>query len=133
MKKSNATMLKEVGLWVLSVPVALAFIFFGGQMLAGSPQMAMGFQHFGYPVWLMYVVGAIEVTGAVLVVLPMFASYGAMVLSVVMLGAIVSHVSMGEYPALWMPLIFLAASAAIAWGRWQRRILPSFLHGRAPA
>lgn len=125
--------LKNIGLWVLSVMLAGGFAFMASGKLMGSEMSAAGFERWGYPLWFMYVVGLMEVTGAVLLLVPRLASYGALLLGVVMLGAVATHISAAEYSMLVMPLMFGAFLAVVGWGRWPRLIVPGFLRSGSPA
>ena len=63
-----------------------------------------------------YVTGSIEVTGALMLLVPRLASFGALALAVVMAGAICTHLFViGGNPSL--PLVLLAATAYVAWTR----------------
>jgi uncharacterized membrane protein YphA (DoxX/SURF4 family) len=124
---------KNVGLWVLSSLIAAMFLFSGFTKLMGAEMHVLNFERWGYPAWFMYVVGLIEVSGAVFVLVPRLASYAALLLSVIMLGAIVTHVAAAEYAMLVMPVMLLVFLEVVAWGRWPRLALPEFLRLRSPA
>jgi uncharacterized membrane protein YphA (DoxX/SURF4 family) len=49
------------------------------------------FERWGYPVWLRWLVGGIEVAGGLLLLVPWVASYAAAALGVVMVGAWVTR------------------------------------------
>jgi uncharacterized membrane protein len=69
--------------------------------------------------WLRYFTGALEVTGAVALLVPAFAGVGALWLTVVMVGAVTAHLTvLGGNPAV--PVALLVAMAIVAWGRWER-------------
>jgi uncharacterized membrane protein YphA (DoxX/SURF4 family) len=116
-----------VGLWIVSAVVAAAFVFFGSGKLMGSEMYVQGFEKWGYPLWFMYLIGALEVVGGIALLVPRIASYGALALAVVMLGATFTHLASYEYTSLLMPLVFLGLHLLIAWGRWPRLAVPSFL------
>ena len=54
------------------------------------------FQEWGYPIWFVFVVGAIEVAGAGLLLIPALRFYGALLLAADMLGATVTHLGPGR-------------------------------------
>lgn len=90
-------MLKNnVAYWILAGLLALTFGFVGFLKLSASPMEVAVFTHFGYPLWFMYVIGAVEVAGALGLVcgrpinvrLPRMAAIG---LLIIMIGAIGSH------------------------------------------
>jgi putative oxidoreductase len=99
--------------WILSVLLAVAFLGAGGSKLASHPMMIATFNGFGYPLWFMYVTGVIELTGAVLVLFPRLAYFGAALLTCVMVGAIVSHLTHGQAAKVPLPLILLVLALAV--------------------
>lgn len=102
-------------LTIPSAVLGIAFVFAGGALLSGSPSFQESFERWGYPLWFMYVTGALEVGGAVLVLLSPTRLYGALLLGGVMLGAIATHLRAGEIGSLPAPLALLALAAWVAW------------------
>jgi uncharacterized membrane protein YphA (DoxX/SURF4 family) len=64
--------------------------------LTGSPIWIARFAALGYPEHFYLVVGAMEVIGAVALVIPRFRFIGFAVLGIVMIGASVSHALHGQ-------------------------------------
>jgi putative oxidoreductase len=116
----------NITLWCVQVLLALAFLGAGSQKLIGAPAMVELFKAIGVGQWFRYVTGLIEVSGAVLIVVPKTKSIGAAILSAVMLGAIVAHLFILHVPP-YAPVVLLALSSFVLWGR--RRELANF--GRA--
>ena len=53
---------------------------------------APAFSRWGYPVWFMYFIGALEFIGGILILIPKrIGGYGALTLAIVMLGAFVTR------------------------------------------
>jgi putative oxidoreductase len=106
----------NVALWVLQA--LLAFQFAGGGLakLAGSPELVELFASIGAGQWLRYVVGALEVAGALGLLVPRLSGLAALGLAALMVGATVANLFViGESP--WLPLGLLLVSVVIAWGR----------------
>ena len=88
-------------------------------MLAGSGKfdntstIAASFSEWGYPLWFMYLVGVCEISGGILLIIPKTRRLGVFVLSIVMLGAIITHLmnftSMG-YPILPLGIFVMLVS-----------------------
>jgi uncharacterized membrane protein YphA (DoxX/SURF4 family) len=95
--------------------VMLAFLFFGGTKLMGAEMHVQNFARWGYPGWFMYVTGAMEVLGAILILLPKTRFYGAALLIATMIGAIATHLVSGEPAMIPLPLVLLLLSAFVAW------------------
>jgi putative oxidoreductase len=105
-----------IALWVVQIGLALMFLMAGGNKLGGNPMMVGLFDAIGIGQWFRYVTGVLEVTGAVLLLVPRISGIGAALLVPVMLGAITTHlVVLHNSPA--MPLGLLVGLAFVAWGR----------------
>jgi putative oxidoreductase len=106
---------RSIGIWVLSGITAFAFLAAGGAKLAGVPQMVAVFEKVGGQ-WFRYVTGLLEIAGAIGLLLPRYAFFAATLLAVVMVGALISHVTvLGGSPAA--PAVLLFFTATIAWLR----------------
>jgi putative oxidoreductase len=110
--------LATVGLWVLQVGAAAMFLMAGTMKLIGNPMMVQLFGTIGIGQWFRYLTGTIEVVGAILLLVPSLAVFGAIPLAMTMVGAIITHLFIvGGNPAA--PIMLLAATATIAWARWR--------------
>ncbi len=87
-------MAKTVATWGISALLTALYLFSGGSKLIGG--VAQPVEHFGYPATLMYFIGVCEVIGAVGLLLPRLATLAACGLAVIMVGAVWSHVSVGD-------------------------------------
>lgn len=109
-----------IAVWTLSVAAAGMFLMAGGSKLSGAPQMVGLFDAIGVGQWFRYLTGGIEVLGAVALLIPAVALYGAIALGATMVGAVLTHFFVvGGSPAI--PVVLLAATSFIAWSRWSRR------------
>jgi uncharacterized membrane protein YphA (DoxX/SURF4 family) len=122
-RQASAPRVGNVGLWVLQA--VLAFQFAGGGLLklSGAPVMAELFADIGAGQWLRYLVGALEVAGAVGLLVPRLSGLAALGLAGLMVGATATNLFViGESP--WLPIGLLLASVLVARGRWtQTRVL----------
>ena len=103
-------------LWALQILTAAAFLASGGAKLAGAKQMVEVFDKIGRGQWFRYLTGALEIAGAIALLIPSFTFYGAATLIVVMVGAVASHLLIlgGSFAPALVLLIF---SAVIAYFR----------------
>jgi putative oxidoreductase len=109
----------NIALWTLQVLLALAFLAAGSGKLLGSSDMIALFDAIGVGQWFRYVTGSLEVLGALLLVIPGKAAFGAVLLACIMVGAVVAHLTV-LHTAATAPLVLFALAALIAWGRrWQ--------------
>lgn len=67
------------------------------------------FERWGYPVWFLFFIGVLEFGGGLAILVPRIAPYGALVLAVVMLGALVTRlihgVSFGDASAISFSMV----------------------------
>ena len=102
-----------ITLWTLSGLVALAFLGAGGAKLGGVPAMVEMFGKVGLGQWFRYFTGLLEVAGGIGLLMSRYAFYAAVLLAVVMLGAIIAHVAvLGGSPAPAVVLLVLSGIIA---------------------
>jgi len=107
---------RTIALWILSGLVAMAFFGAGGAKLAGAAAMVELFDKVGRGQWFRYFTGLLEVAGGIGLLIPRYAFYAASLLAVVMVGAIIAHLTiLGTSPAV--PVVLLVLSGTIAWLR----------------
>jgi putative oxidoreductase len=120
---------RNVALWALQILTAAAFFMAGFGALSGAPMMVETFDKIGIGQWFRYVTGAIEVTSAILLLIPRLTPVGAALLVCTMIGAVLTHLLLiGGAPLA--ALVLLCFAAIILGGRWG--ILNSWL-GKLPA
>jgi putative oxidoreductase len=113
----------RIGLWGLQVLLALQFAMAGLAKVFGDQAMVEMFDTIGIGQWFRYLVGALEIAGAIGVLVPRLSSSAALGLICLMVGAAATNVFvLGASPLL--PLVLLLVSGLVAWGRWpQTRLL----------
>ena len=113
---ANSRKGRLIALWTLSGLVAVAFIGAGGTKLAGVPAMVEMFAKVGLGQWFRYVTGLLEVAGAIGLLIPRYAFYAAVLLGIVMVGAVIAEVAViGDSPV--PPAVLLVLSGIIAYLR----------------
>ena len=117
---ASRSRLATVGLWILQIAAAAMFLMAGTLKVTGNPQMVQMFGVIGLGQWFRYVTGTIEVVGAILLLIPGAAVFGAVPLAATMAGAIIAHLFViGGNPAV--PIVLLAITSTVAWARWRSR------------
>jgi len=110
---SHSTTQRRI-VWGVRILLALAFGAAGIAKLAGAAQMVQVFEAIGFGQWFRYVTGAIEIGGAVLLLVPATGFLGGLLLAVTMAGAVATHLVLiggSAVPALVLGLL----SAFVAW------------------
>jgi putative oxidoreductase len=103
---------------LLSVLLSVAFVSSGLPKLMNEEVAAIEFAVWGFPHWSLYVVGGIELLGALAILHRRTQRWGLVLLAAVICGGIATHVNFGEWEALQQSLAFSVILAAVAF--WPR-------------
>jgi uncharacterized membrane protein YphA (DoxX/SURF4 family) len=106
----------NIALWVLQALLALAFVGAASGKLLGKPEMVALFEAIGIGQWFRYVTGLMELTGALLIVVPRTKFFGAALLSIVMIGAVLTHLFI-LHNAPTAAAVLLVFAGVVAWAR----------------
>src|SRR5215471_153188 len=106
----------SIAAWVLQVLAAAAFLGAGIPKLAGAAPMVQMFDTIGLGQWFRYVTGGIEVSSALLLLLPGAAVFGALLLACTMIGAILTHLFV-LHSSPGGPVLLLVLVGVILWLR----------------
>ena len=117
-------------LWLLQILMAAAFVLIGVVKFA-DPSWARNFARWGYPDGFYMVVGALEAAGGLALLVPRLTSYAAAMLSVIMIGASLTHRLHGEMARITSPLMYLAVLVIV--GVCRRRSAIRLRAAAAPA
>lgn len=101
--------------WVLVVLLALAFLASAATKLTGLALPT--FAHWGYPAWFAMLIGVLELTGAIALLIPKTTRFAVLGLTVIMFGAVYTHLANHEGIQVLRPIIFLA----VLWVVWSLR------------
>jgi uncharacterized membrane protein YphA (DoxX/SURF4 family) len=118
----------NIVLWIVAWLLALAFLAAGGMKLAQPKEKlvasGMGWAD-GFGDGTVKLIGALEVLGAIGVVLPaaldvvpVLAALAAVGLALVMVGAVITHARRHESQMIAVNLVLLVLAAAVATGRF---------------
>ena len=120
---------RNIVLWVLQGVVAFFFINAGIQKMIGNAEMVEMFRMIGAGQWLRYVVGTLEIAGAIGILIPRLSGLAAMGISLLMVGAMITNVVFLNTSAVVAFVPFVLASL-VAWGRWEKTkdLLASIKH-----
>ncbi|MEU5296106.1 DoxX family protein [Streptomyces umbrinus] len=117
----------------LQVLLALFYAFASAlPKLIAHPSAAEGFNEMGWGSAGMYTIGALELAGAVALLIPVLSSVAAVSLGALMVGAFITQITVfgGENAAT--PLILILPLALIAWARRRDAAeLPRLVRGRS--
>ena len=111
--------LSLAGIWIVSVLEALAMGIAGLSKFGGGGRWQVLFIGWGYPVWFSYVIGVLEVGGALALLAPRIAAPAAMMLGGIMIGAALTLIT-HPGPMGWAtPVVHFGLLAVIAIARFR--------------
>jgi putative oxidoreductase len=111
--------LLSIALWTLQVVLALTFAMAGFAKVGGDAAMVEMFATIAIGQWFRYLVGALEIAGALGVLVPRLSGLAALGLLCLMAGATLTNVFVLHTSPL-LPIVLMVVSALLAWGRWPR-------------
>ncbi|QIP87026.1 DoxX family protein [Streptomyces sp. Tu 2975] len=82
--------------------------------LVGHSSAAEGFDRIGYGDWYMYLVGGLEMAGAVALVIPILSGISALALMGLMIGAFVTQLTVFDGENALTPVVFFVLLAVVA-------------------
>jgi putative oxidoreductase len=119
--------LKTSGTWALTILLALFFLFVSYKKLTGNEITASHFQEWGYANWLLTFIGCLELTGAILLLFPLTATSGALLLSLIMVGASYTLLSHEVWRTLIVTTTCLVLLILLGYLRWNQSWILSVL------
>lgn len=120
---------KEIALWVVSLFLAYVFVKAGVQKFSNGSGWARAFALWGYPVWFRIFIGVVEVVAALCLLYRRSAALGALLIVLVMLGAMGTHIIIQHRPAQVTNEVFPLALAVVIFAA-RRRLLAIPTHVR---
>jgi putative oxidoreductase len=111
--------MRNMTVWILTIVSAGMLMLAGTMKLAGVQMQVDLFATLGIGQWFRYVTGLLEVGGAIGLFVPAAATYAALLLAAVMVGAVATHLLIiGGSPLV--PIVLLGATLTLAWLRRER-------------
>ena len=109
----TASRQRLIARWVLRVLLGLAFLTIGAAKLTGTLQTVEMFEAIGWGQWFRYLTGLLDLTGVLLVFVPRWTFYGALLLTcTVGLGTVLSLRRPND---LWPGLFLTLLAATLTW------------------
>ena len=112
---SNRT--KHILLMVLTLALVGIFLMFGADKFMDPVKWTGKFTAWGLPPWLVPLSGAIELAGAVALLVPVLRGPAGLGLGLFMVGAVATHVIHAEIGMTFVASFILAGSFIVGWLR----------------
>jgi uncharacterized membrane protein YphA (DoxX/SURF4 family) len=107
----------NVGLWTLQVLLAAVYAFSAAGKLTAEAQNVAGFEAMGLGTTGMYIIGALELAGAIAMFVPILTGLAALCFVALMIGAVVITWAIGGGALVAIPATVGVVAAVVAWGR----------------
>ena len=107
----------DVALWVLQVLLAAVYAFSAFGKLTADAQNVEGFEAMGLGTIGMYIIGALELAGAIAMFVPILTGLAAACFVALMIGAVIITWAVGGGVLVVIPAIVGVVAAVVAWGR----------------
>jgi uncharacterized membrane protein YphA (DoxX/SURF4 family) len=119
--------------WIASILLAVIFLSEGAAKFRESRLWVRMFDEIGFGQWFRYFTGVVEVSGAVLLLIPATRMWGALLLACTMCGALLVHVFVTGFSGATLGVVLLlSALVAIGFEAKRRRATQSGLSARVP-
>jgi uncharacterized membrane protein YphA (DoxX/SURF4 family) len=115
--RSTPTRGANIGLWTLQVLLAAVYAFSAYLKLTADPQQVAGFEVLGLGNAGMYIVGALELAGAIAMFIPRLTGLAATCFVALMIGAAILTLAIGGGALAVIPAVVGALAAVVAYGR----------------
>ena len=109
--------LANAGLWTLQVLLAVVYAFSAFGKLTAEAQNVAGFEAMGLGNTGMYIIGALELAGAIAMFVPRLTGLAALCFVALMTGAVIMTLAIGGGALAAIPATVGVVAAVVAWGR----------------
>jgi uncharacterized membrane protein YphA (DoxX/SURF4 family) len=111
-------------LWIITIAAAAGMALAGVTKFTSSEMWTGLFSGWGYPAAFAYVIGFLEVSGALAFLVPRFATYAGTLIALIMSGAVITILVHDSGMQLSIPATNLVVFAAVAFLRRDLRWTP---------
>ena len=107
----------DLALWVPTLFLVYVFARQGAAKFSDTSGWADAFRFWHFPVWFRILIGVLEVSAAALLLTRRTAAIGAMLIVMVMLGAMGTHIYWGRPGQVTSEVLPLLLALLVLWGR----------------
>ena len=107
----------SAGRWTLQVLLAAVYAFSAYGKLTAEAQNVAGFEAMGLGLPGMYIIGALELAGAIAMFVPALTGLAAACFVALMIGAVILTAAIGGGVLVAIPATVGVVAAVVAWGR----------------
>jgi putative oxidoreductase len=117
-RSERTSKVRTIAIWVLRILLGLIFLAIGIEKLTGTMGTVPFFEGIGWGQWFRYASGALDTLGALLILMPRWTSFGALIITcTVGLGTILFYTKALYNPIF--PLMMTLMAATLVWLAWR--------------
>ena len=109
-------------LWTTKIIISILFLLASLGKLSKNESVIDMFRNWGYFDGFYFYIGLMECILAVLLLIPRTSLYAAILLFVLMIGALFTHFIHDPYTEMVRPLVFMALISMIIYFQWDKRL-----------
>jgi hypothetical protein len=110
----------NLAVWVVQVLLAGTYVMASFSKLTANPQAVAGFTEMGLGTTGMYIIGALELAGAIALLIPRLCGLAGAAFVALMIGAVIATVLTAGPTMALFPAAVLVLVSVVAWTRRQR-------------
>jgi uncharacterized membrane protein YphA (DoxX/SURF4 family) len=116
-RPTTAARVGNVSLWTLQVLLAAVYAFSAYGKLSADPVQVAGAEAAGLGITGMYIIGTLELAGAIAMFVPRLTGLAALCFVALMIGAVIITAAIGGGALVAVPATVGVLAAVVAWGR----------------
>ena len=109
----------DLALWIPTLFLVYVFARQGTAKFSDASGWARAFATWHFPVWFRILIGVLETSGALLLLVRRTAPIGALIIAAVMLGGMGTHLYWGQPRQVTSEIVPLVLSLIVLAGRWR--------------
>ena len=117
---------RYIGYWTTSIVLAIVFIIAGLPKVVDMSELFHRFSDWGYSEEFLTFIGGTELIAGILLLVPKTSLYAASYLSIIMAGAIYTHLAFDPLPWVFLPAVVLAFLSFIIYEDLHKKDRPTF-------
>jgi uncharacterized membrane protein YphA (DoxX/SURF4 family) len=120
MSSKRVEVVAKAAVWAVTIFLAVVFVLQGSSKFSDTSGWTTSFMRWGYPRWFQLTIGALEIIAGMAVLVPKSAPIGAVIIVLIMVGAMWTHLVVEHTPGSAARALFFAVLASVVFViRWR--------------
>ena len=110
-------------LWIAKIIISMLFLLASIGKLSKNELVIKMFHDWGYFDGFYFMIGLLEFILAILLLIPKTSLYAAVLLFILMIGALITHLNNDPFVEIIRPIIFMSFLSLIIYLQWDKKLL----------